>query len=59
MNKMGKPAYIIVLEQKIEMLTELIKTDNNLHTRAYFFQKRKEYQEELDRRLYYREQWGK
>jgi len=56
---MNKPAYIIVLEQKIEMLTELIKTDSNLHTRAYFFQKKKEYQEELARRLYYREQWGK
>ncbi|QVW28865.1 hypothetical protein [Bacillus phage SWEP1] len=56
---MDKPAYIVVLEQKIEMLTELIKTDTNLHTRAYFFQKRKEYQERLDRHLYYREQWGK
>ncbi|AGT13457.1 hypothetical protein TROLL_15 [Bacillus phage Troll] len=56
---MNKPARDLVLEQKIEMFTELIKTDNNLHTRAYFFQKRKEYQEELDRRLYYREQWGK
>jgi len=56
---MNKPARDLVLEQKIEMLTELIKTDNNLYTRAYFFQKRKEYQEELSRRLYYREQWGK
>lgn len=56
---MDKPAYIIVLEQKIEMLTELIKTDNNLQTRAYFFQKRQEYQKELDRRLYYIERWGK